>query len=103
MEDKNQKLGGNIELSGFKAIDVSSMIVLKKIVGNYAKKIEGLTKNMQTLHLTLKTVHEREKSEKYEIHAKVIDDGKVYPSEVTDRNLFVAVDDSLKKIVKELT
>jgi len=57
---------------------------------------------MELLHITLKAVHEREKSEKYEVHAKVIDGGKVYASEITDRNLFVAVDSVLKKVVNEM-
>ena len=100
--DDDVRLGGNIQLTGFREIDSSSMIVIKKIVGNYAKRIAELTKKLQTLHITLKPVHEREKSEKYEIHAKVVDDGKVYASETTNRNLFVAVDDVLKKIVSEL-
>jgi len=34
MSDELQ-LGGNINLSGFKEIDSGSMVVLKKIVGNY--------------------------------------------------------------------
>lgn len=102
MDESNFNLGGNIELSGFRDIDGSSMIVLKKIVGNYAKRIAELTKKMERLHITLKPVHEREKSEKYEVHAKVVDDGKVYVSEFVDRNLFVAVDSVLKKIVNEL-
>lgn len=96
------RLGGNIELAGFRTIDSSSMIVLKKIIGNYAKRIAELTKKPQILHITLKPIHEREKSEKYEVHAKVVDNGKVYASEVIDRNLFVAVDSVLKKIVNEI-
>ena len=100
--DESYKLGGNIELSGFRDIDSSSMIVLNKIIGNHAKRIAELTKKLETLHITLKPVHEREKSEKYELHAKVVDNGKVFASEMTDRNLFVAVDTVLKKLVNEL-
>lgn len=103
MDEDNLALGGNIELTGFRNVDSSSMIVLKKIVGNYAKRISELTKKLDRLHVTLKSIHEREKSEKYEVHAKIIDDGKVYASEMVDRNLFVAVDSALKKIVNELT
>jgi len=99
-EDIN--LGGSIQLTGFRDIDSSSMIVLKKIVGNHANRIAELTNKLETIHITLKPIHEREKSEKYELHAKVVDDGKVYASEVTDRNLFVAVDTVLKKLVNEL-
>lgn len=102
MEEDTHKLGGNIQLTGFKAIDSSSMVVLKKIIGNYAKRIAELAKKLETLHITLKPVHEREKSEKYEVHAMVVDGGKIYASETVDRNLFVAVDNVLKKIVNEL-
>ncbi len=102
MEDDHLQLGGNIQMTGFKVIDPAAMIVLKKIIGNYANRIGELTKRMESLHITLKPVHERETSEKYELHAKVIDDGKIVVSEITDRNLFVAVDGVLKKLVNEL-
>ena len=102
MEEETHKLGGNIELAGFRDIDPSSMDVLRKGIGNHAKRIAELTKKMELLHITLKAVHEREKSEKYDIHAKVIDNGKVYVSHAVDRNLFVAVDDALNKLVNEL-
>ena len=100
--DEEIKLGGNIQLTGFREIDSSSMVVLKKIIGNYAKRIAELTQRMDALHITLKPIHEREKSEKYELHAKVVDDGKVTASEAVDRNLFVAIDAVLKKLVNEL-
>ena len=100
--DDTLELGGNIELSGFREIDPGSMIVIKKIVGNYAKRISELAKKLDVVHITLKPIHVKEKSEKYEIHAKVIDDGKVYASDITDRNLFVAIDKVLKKIVNEM-
>ncbi|MEK6827893.1 MAG: hypothetical protein AABX78_00940 [Nanoarchaeota archaeon] len=100
--DDDIALGGNIQLTGFRDIDSSSMIVLKKIIGNHARRIAELTKKMEILHITLKPVHQREKSEKYEVHAKISNDGKVYASEITERNLFVAVDTVLKKIVNEI-
>lgn len=102
MVDDNTIPSGNIQLTGFRDIDSSSMAVLRKIVDNHAKRISELTKKMGTLHITLKPIHEREKSEKYEVHAKVVDDGKVYASEVVDRNLLVAIDSVLKKMVNEL-
>ena len=100
--DDDIALGGNIQLTGFRDIDSSSMIVLKKIIGNHARRIAELTKKTEILHITLKPVHQREKSEKYEVHAKISNDGKVYASEITERNLFVAVDSVLKKIVNEI-
>jgi len=97
------QLGGNIELSGFKDIDGSTMIVLKKIVGNYAKRLSELAEKFENLKLTMKPVHETEKSELYEIHAQMMDNGKPIVSEVTERNLFVAIDNALKKIVNEIS
>ncbi len=102
MDDVLQ-LGGNIELSGFRDLDIASMIVLKKIVGNYAKRMSELSEKFENLSLSMKPAHETEKSEMYEIHAKLMDNGKPFVSEVTERNLFVAIDGALKKIVSEIS
>ena len=100
--DEEKKFSGNIELSGFRDVEESSMAVLKKIIENHAKRISELTKKIDNLHITLKPVHEREKSEKYEVHARVLSNGKIYASEITDRNLFAAVDSVLQKIINEM-
>lgn len=102
MEDNVLQLGGNIELSGFSVLEGGVMIVLKKIVGNYAKKMGEKAKGFEKLSLTMKTVHAKEKSEQYELHAKMIDNGQAITSSVIDRNLFVAVDSSLKKIINQV-
>ena len=106
MEETNKDikiLGGNIELSGFKVIDKSSMVIVKKMIGTYARKIEEHGDKIGEIKLTLKPVHEKEKSEKYELHALIIDNGKRYSAETTERNLFVAIDDVLKKILKGMS
>ena len=100
--DDVMQLGGNIELSGFRGIDSASMVVLKKIVGNYAKKMSEIAEKFEKLHLTMKPVHETEKSEIYEIHAKLMNNGKPFVSEAVERNLFVAVDNALKKVMSEI-
>lgn len=101
--DDNIQLGGNIQLSGFRDIDGASMVVLKKIIGNHARRMTELSDKFENLSITMKPVHEKEKSEKYEIHAKLMNDGKPIVSEVVERNLFVAVDSVLKKIVSEIS
>ena len=101
--DDIMQLGGNMELSGLTERDCGSLIVLKKIVGNYAKRMSELSKNFEKLSLTMKPVHQTEKSELYEIHAKLMDNGKLFVSEVTERNLFVAVDNALKKVINEIS
>ena len=98
--EETLELGGNIELSGFKGLDRDSMIILKKIVGNYAKKFSEGSTSFEKLSLKMKIVHAKEKSEKYEMHGMIVDGGKRYNSEITDRNLFFAVDKVFKNIEK---
>ena len=97
MEDNILQLGGNIELSGFSNIDGGTMIILKKIIGNYAKRMSGKTENFEKLSLTMKTVHNNQ----FEVHAKLFDNGQQANAETVDRVLFVAIDNALKKIMNE--
>ncbi len=97
------QLGGNIELSGFKDIDGASMVVLKKIIGNYGRRLTEISDKFESLKVTMKPIHETEKSEKYEIHAQLMVGGKPVVSEVVERNLFIAIDNALKKIVNEIS
>lgn len=100
--DDLQQLGGNIELSGFREMDGASMIILKKIIGNYAKRFGDLCKDFQKLSVHMKSIHQTEGSEKYEIHVNCVDGGQKYSSEDTDRNLFIVVDNVLKKVENEI-
>ena len=102
-EEDVLELGGNIVLSGFSGLDAANMIVLKKIVGNYARKFSDRSETFEKLHLTMKAVHKKEEQpKKFELHAKLIDNGKVTTSELTERNLFVGIDSALKKIEHEI-
>jgi hypothetical protein len=49
------------------------------------------------------SVHKIDNNAKHEIHVKVLDDGKAFSSEVVDKNLFVALDSTLKKVLAEVT
>ena len=99
--EETVELGGHISLTGFNVLEPGMMVVIKKIVGTYAKKFSESIKGFEQLSLTLKTVHETEASQKYEIHAKVIADGKALTSNITDRNIFVILDKALKKIEEQ--
>lgn len=96
--DENMQLGGNITLSGFNVIQKPEVVVVKKIVGSYARKFSDQLKGYEGLELNLKEVHKTESSEKFELHAKLVFEGKIETSEVTDRNIFIAVDSALKKL-----
>ena len=94
------RLGGNIELSGFNNIKDINNVVLNKIIGNHVKKCEDVSENFESLHLRLKSIHGD--NGKMELHAKAIDNGSVYTSEIVDRNLYFALDTVLKKIKAEI-
>ena len=102
MADKNVELDPRIELTGFRDIDESSMEIIKKNILHHIHRIEELARKFERLHITLKSVHEREKSEKCDIHAKLNDGGKAYNTHVTERNIFVAIDSALEKLTNEL-
>ncbi len=96
------ELGGNITLVGFKELDYAELVVIKKVVGSYARKFaEG--KNMTNLTLNLKPIHQTSQdSQKYELKAKLELDGKMYNSEVTEFNLFIGLDKILKKLESQI-
>ena len=103
MKKEESQSSLNIEFSGFRDIDESSMNIIKKVVDNHARRISELTKKIELIKITLKPIHEREKSEKYEIHAILSDNGKVYASETIGRNLLSSVDEALNKLINELS
>lgn len=97
------ELGGNITLSGFKEVGFSELIVVKKMVGNYARKISEKLGGFDNLTLTVKPIHQTsEDSFKYELHGKLIHKGKVYTTEITEFNLFIAIDEAMKNIESQL-
>ena len=95
------QLGGNIELLGFREVERINNVVINKIIGNYARKFSEVGKNFEKLHIQLKKVHDNE-NPKMQLNAKVMDNGKVFASEVTDRNLYFALDAVLKNIKAEM-
>ncbi|NJL44027.1 MAG: hypothetical protein HC945_01740 [Nitrosarchaeum sp.] len=96
------ELGGSITLVGFKERDPAELVVVKKLVGAYARKITDASSGFEGLTVSMKPVHKQGDSEKFEVHAKVLLAGKPQVSEVTDRNLFVALDSALKKLTASL-
>ena len=102
MENDKIELGGNIELSGFKDLKGGDMVIVKKIVGNHVKRITELAKKFESIKITLKTVHETEKSKKYEVHVILLADGQ-HNAETTERNLYFSIDNVLKKIINKIS
>ena len=91
-----------VELSGFKDIDEAAMGDLKRLVGTYLRRYGEICRKFQKLMLKMKKVHAQVHSEKYEIHASVMDNGRLYTSTTTDKNLIGATDLALAKIEHEI-
>ncbi len=90
------ELGGNIKLIGFNDLDPASLIVIKKITGNYARKIsEKVNSNLDELSLELK--NEAQKN----INSSLKIKDKTFNAEVNDINLFYALDKVLAKLLNE--
>lgn len=92
------ELGGNIVLTGFAERDFTELIVVKKIVGQYTRKFSDTIPGFSKLHITLKEVH----TSKIEITSKADVHGKEYTADVVGHNLFVVLDESLKKVMQQL-
>ena len=97
-------LGGNITLSGFKELDKTTMVVVKKIVGSRTKKITDSYENFENITVKLKQMHGDKKTEKglFEIHIRVVLGGKQTVSEATGRNLFFILAEAFSKLEKQL-
>ena len=91
-----------IELSGFKVVDEAEVSMVKEIIHKRMHRLMEHCKELTNIHVTLKELHKREKSEIYQIQAKVMDKGKTYASQVEDRNLMAAVDLAFDKVTHEL-
>ena len=93
------ELGGNIKLIGFNELDAASLIVVKKITGNYARKIsEKVNSTVDELSLELKNTDDAQKG----INSNLKIKDKTINAEVQDINLFYALDKALSKLLKEV-
>ncbi len=95
MED----LPNYIELCGFSEIDQNSMTTVRRMVGNYARKLEDHCEQFERLKLTLKNIHKSDDHPgRFELHGKLIDNGKSYASEAIDQDLFISLNLAMKKL-----
>ncbi len=89
MED-TVELGGSIQLNGFSSLDGASMIILKKVVGNYAKTFSEKCSKFEKLSVTMLS------EDKFS--AELLNEGNSITAEITNNNLFFALDSVLKEI-----
>jgi hypothetical protein len=101
--DESVSLGGNIELIGFKQVSLADVLVVKKLVGHYTRKIQERSQNFEKIQIFLKEIHKIDDNAKHEIHVKVLDNGKALNTEIVDKNLFIALDSALKKALAAIS
>ncbi len=86
------ELGGNINLDNFEEIEKGQLIVVKKVVGNYTKKISEKVKDFKKITIILA------KDSKYKIKTDLeAEENKT--SEAENPNLFFALDQALAKLL----
>jgi len=86
------ELGGNITLQGFESIEPGTLVVVKKIVGNYAKKISE-AKELKKLTVSLNN---------NSIEATAQLSNKEITENASSNNLFFALSEVLNNIIKKL-
>ena len=92
------ELGGNIVLSNFE-MDSQEMVVIKKIVGNYAKKIKNF-QDYQELKLEMKS-SSKGKNKKFEINGLLVFAGDRASSKAVGFNPYMLINEVLDKLLKE--
>lgn len=91
------ELGGNIKLENFENLEPGLLVVVKKFVGNYTKKISEEIAEPKELSLHLKEAGKN----KYKLEAKLIVKDKEFKASASDANLFFALDKVLSKLKEE--
>lgn len=88
------ELGGNITLDGaFSQIEPASLVIVKKMAGNYAKDISTNICEFENLSLIL-----NEGANKKEIIGEIKINGEIRSCVAADNNLFFALDKALSQL-----
>lgn len=88
------ELGGNITLDGaFSQIEPASLVIVKKMAGNYAKDISTNICEFENLSLLL-----NDHTNKKEIIGEIKINGEIKSCVVVDSNLFFALDRALSEL-----
>ncbi len=92
------ELGGNITLDGFSGRDYSELIVVKKIVGRYARQISDQHSQFESLKVALG----HGKPGSHAIDAECTIGSSTTTNTASAQNLFVALDAALKGLMKKV-
>jgi len=87
------KLGDKIILEGFKEIDNASMVIAKKIIGNYIKKISEKNPKFENLTIIL-----NKSKEGFNSNIILVIDKKESRFSNENANFFMSIDGAFKNI-----
>lgn len=91
------ELGGNIRFHGFEALDQADVLIAKKLVGSYVRRMCDEVEGCTSTELFL------ERSEKgFSIKTVTTVKAEKYEADAQGTNVFMTIDASLKKLLKEL-
>ena len=88
------ELGGHIELEGFDDIDPGKLVVIKKIVGSYARQMTDSNEDFEKLNLCLE-----DKGDCVCLKATGVCAGKEIVKDIEDKNLFYGLDKVLGSLL----
>ena len=94
--NKMIELGGNIKLKGFNELDNPNLIIVKKIVGNYTKRLTEENEDFKELILELKSAKEN-----FKINAELLNKSGSTKSNSDESNLFFAISSALEGFCKK--
>src|SRR3989344_3930302 len=94
------ELGGSISLVGFGSLEPVELVVVKKIVGNFVKKLNEKS-DYESLVMELRQ-HKKGKTFLHEINAHARADEKMFSAKVSDYNLYSCISKASEKILSEL-
>ena len=94
------ELGGSISLVGFGSLEPVELVVVKKIVGNFVKKLNEKS-DYESLVMELKQ-HKKGKTFLHEINARAKANKKQFSANVSDYNLYSCLSKASEKILSEL-
>lgn len=88
------ELGGNIKLEGFEDVEPRQMIIVRKVIGTFARKFSDTIEGFEGISIHLK------KGDKFEVTAKLTVKGEAKESKAEDANLFFAMSGALNSLPK---
>jgi ribosome-associated translation inhibitor RaiA len=98
MEDI-QQLGSSIEINGFSIVDQASMVIVKKVIGSYARKFSDKNVGFEKLTVILS---KDESQDSFQVEAQAKTTSSLFNSKINEKNLFVGIDSVLKNLESQL-